>query len=200
MELDDKDKMTPILSVMDNANNVIADGTRKVTEVVDTLRNFANLDEAEQQMFDIHEGLEDTLNILQHEIKPGIRVVKQYSEVPPVYCYPAQLNQVFLNLITNANEAINGEGEITLSTYVRDHNVCIAFRDTGTGILEEDMKRIFDPGFTTKGVGVGTGLGLAICYRIVHDHKGEIEVESEVGEGTTFTVVLPLGGPLHKSR
>ncbi len=193
-EFDDSAKLKPILEVMDNANRVIEDGSRKVTEVVDTLRNFAKLDEADLQMFNIHEGLEDTLNILQHEIKPGVNVSKQYNEIPPVYCYPAQLNQVFLNLLTNANEAIEGDGEITVSTFVRGGNVCITIKDSGKGIPEQNLKRIFDPGFTTKGVGVGTGLGLAICYRIIQDHKGEIEVESTVGKGTSFTVVLPASG------
>ena len=193
-ELGDSDKLKPILRVMDDANKVIEDGTKKVTEMVDTLRNFVKLDEADIQRVDIHEGLEDTLNILQHEIKPEIKVSKQYSDVPRVYCYPAQLNQVFLNILTNANEAVEGAGEIIVSTYARGGMVCVTVKDTGKGIPEENRKQIFDPGFTTKGVGVGTGLGLAICYRIIQDHKGEIEVESKSGEGTSITVAVPLDG------
>jgi signal transduction histidine kinase len=178
--------------VMGNANRVIEDGTKKVAEVIETLRNFANLDEADFQQFDVHEGLEDTLKILQHEFKENVKLTRNYGDVPKVNCFPAQINQVFLNILTNANEAIVNEGEITVSTYTRDDTVYVKIKDTGVGIPEENRKRIFDPGFTTKGVGVGTGLGLAICYKIVNDHNGDIRVESKEGEGSAFTVVLPV--------
>ncbi|UCG53049.1 MAG: HAMP domain-containing histidine kinase [Candidatus Latescibacterota bacterium] len=187
----DAENVGRILAVMDNANQVIEDGTRRVAEVVETLRNFANLDEAEVQWFDVHEGLEDTLVILQHQIKPSVKINKQYTEVPRVNCFPAQLNQVFLNILTNANEAIHESGEVTISTSCQGGNVRVSIRDTGVGIPEENRKKIFDPGFTTKGVGVGTGLGLAICYQIIKDHDGDINVDSEVGKGSVFTVVLP---------
>ncbi len=118
-------------------------------------------------------------------------MVKRYGELPAVPCYPGPLNQVFLNLFINANQAIADTGEVTVTTSADEANLYIEIRDSGNGIPPEVVKRIFDPGFTTKGVGVGTGLGLSICYQIMQDHHGEIRVESEEGQGSAFTVVLP---------
>ena len=128
---------------------------------------------------------------MHHELKGRIQVHKRFGSIPPITCYPSQLNQVFLNLLINASQAIDGTGEITIETALQAEQVHISFRDTGSGIPEGNLSRIFDPGFTTKGVGVGTGLGLSICYQIIKAHRGEIKVESEVGQGTTFTVILP---------
>ena len=180
-----------VLQIIEDASRVIENGSRRVTGIVRSLRSFARLDEAEMKRVDIHEGIEDTLTLIQHDLKNRIRVVKNYGRVPPIVCYPSRLNQVFLNLLVNARQAIREAGEITITTLQRDGKVHISIRDTGVGIPEEHLWKVFDPGFTTKGVGVGTGLGLSICYRIVQDHKGEILVESKVGEGTTFTVILP---------
>ena len=141
---------------------------------------------------DIHEGLENTLTLVHHDIKNRITVARNFGDVPPIVCYPSRLNQVFLNLLVNASQAIKGEGEITVSTSVEDGEVRVAISDSGAGIPEQTLGKIFDPGFTTKGVGVGTGLGLSICYQIVQDHRGRIDVESREGEGTTFTVTLPM--------
>ena len=140
----------------------------------------------------MHEGLEDTLTLVHHEIKHHIEVVKDYGEVPPLSVYPSRLNQVFLNLLNNARQAIKEKGTITIRTGVEDGQALIAFSDDGVGIEPEHLKKIFDPGFTTKGVGVGTGLGLSICYQIIQDHHGTIEAKSEPGTGTTFTIRLPL--------
>jgi signal transduction histidine kinase len=179
------------LKVISDANQVIATGTERVMKIVRSLRSFARLDEAELNRVDLHESIDNTLTLVHHDIKDRVEVVKDYGDVPPVVCYPSRLNQVFLNILVNASQAIEGEGEIHISTCVKDGKVRVAIRDTGAGIPEEDLKRIFDPGFTTKGVGVGTGLGLSICYQIMQDHEGEIQVESSVGEGSTFTVVFP---------
>jgi PAS domain S-box-containing protein len=180
------------LAVVRDANRVIENGAQRVTAIVRRLRSFARLDEAELKEVDVHEGLEDTLALIHHELKHGITVRREYGELPPIVCYPGRLNQVFLNLLNNARQAMNGKGEIVIRTFLRDDRVHIAVSDNGSGIPPEHLSRIFDPGFTTKGVGVGTGLGLAICYQIVRDHQGEITVESEPGRGATFTVVLPL--------
>ena len=180
------------LKVIEDANKVIATGTDRVTNIVRRLRSFARLDEAELKTVDIHEGLEDTLVLVHHEIKHNIKVLRNYGEIPPISCYPGQLNQVFLNLLMNAKQAIKGTGEIEITTYHKNKKVHIAFRDNGVGIAKEHLKKIFDPGFTTKGVGVGTGLGLSICYKIMEVHHGKILVESEVGKGSTFTVVVPM--------
>ncbi|MGD9346737.1 MAG: ATP-binding protein, partial [Candidatus Aminicenantes bacterium] len=180
------------LELIDDANKVIQSGTDRVIEIVKRLRSFARLDEAELKDADINEGIEDTLTIIHHQIKHDITVIKNYGDIPKISCYPGRLNQVFLNLLINAKQAIEGKGTITISTYAKNEKVYVEFKDTGKGIARENLGRIFDPGFTTKGVGVGTGLGLSICYQIVQDHHGEILVESEEGKGTTFTVILSI--------
>jgi signal transduction histidine kinase len=119
-------------------------------------------------------------------------VVKDYSEIPPVRCHPNQINQVFMNLLVNAAQAIPDRGEIRLRTFREGDMVKVQISDSGVGIPPANLEKIFDPGFTTKGVGVGTGLGLSICFKIAEDHKGGIEVESEVGKGSTFTLRLPI--------
>jgi PAS domain S-box-containing protein len=186
------EQMEPIMSAIDDANRVIKTGTERVTTIVRRLRSFARLDEAELKTVDIHEGIEDTLTLIHHEIKSRIKLVREFGDLPQVTCYPGRLNQVFLNLLNNARQAIEGEGTITITTSVVDHQVSIRFADTGGGISPDDLKKIFDPGFTTKGVRVGTGLGLSICYQIIEDHRGKISVKSELGRGTTFTIWLPL--------
>ena len=130
--------------------------------------------------------------MVHHELKNRIQVHKDYGRIPSIPCYPNQLNQVFMNLLVNASHAIEGVGTIFIKTRSNDGSVIVEIRDTGVGIPKENLTRIFDPGFTTKGFGVGTGLGLSIVYQIVQDHKGKIEVESEVGEGTTFRLILAV--------
>ena len=183
--------LQPTLKVISDANRVISTGTERVMEIVRGLRSFARLDEAEMKEVDIHRGIDDTLPLIHHDLKDRIKVVKDYGEIPTIVCFPSRLNQVFLNILVNAAHAIKGDGSITISTSERAGKVHVAIKDTGVGIPPENLDKIFDPGFTTKGVGVGTGLGLSICYQIVEDHRGEIQVESRVEEGTTFTVVLP---------
>jgi signal transduction histidine kinase len=178
--------------IIQEANRVIESGTERVSNIVRRLRSFARLDEAELKTVDVRRGLEDTLALIHHEIGPNVKVIRDYGDVPPVACFPGKLNQVFLNILINAVQAIEGQGEITITTYASDGYLHITFRDTGVGIPKENFNKIFDPGFTTKGVGVGTGLGLPICYQIMQEHRGTIEVESEVGKGTTFTLILPM--------
>ena len=180
------------LKVIGDANRVIATGTERVTDIVRSLRSFARMDEAELAQATLHEGLDNSLMLIDHDLKNRIEVVKDYGDIPPIACYPGKLNQVFLNILVNAAQAIEGKGQITLRTGARDDRVYVAIQDTGAGISEKNLDKIFDPGFTTKGVGAGTGLGLSICYQIMQDHRGTIQVESVVGEGTTFTVFLPM--------
>jgi signal transduction histidine kinase len=177
--------------IIEDANGVIASGSERVTDIVKRLRSFARLDEAELKKANIHEGIEDTLTIVHHELKHGVTVTKNFGDIPPIYCYPGQLNQVFLNLLVNARQAIDGNGELAITTWNENGYVYIEFKDTGCGIPPDKLPKVFDPGFTTKGVGVGTGLGLSICYNIIQAHKGEIKVSSEVGKGATFTIKLP---------
>lgn len=185
-------KIQETLKVIQEANKVIISGTERVVNIVRRLRSFARLDEAEVKTVDIHEGLEDTLTLIYHEIKHNIAIKRNFGQLPMCSCYPGRLNQVFLNLLINAKQAIKDKGEITITTYMKDNRAHIEISDTGVGIAPENLSRVFDPGFTTKGVGVGTGLGLAICYQIMQDHRGEIRVRSELGAGTTFTVILPI--------
>lgn len=180
------------LAAIDDANRVIANGAERVTTIVKRLRSFARLDEAELKRADIHEGIEDTLTLIHHEIKHHITVVRNYGPLPPFNHYPGRMNQVFLNLLNNARQAIIGDGTITISTHAEEDTAVIEIADTGAGIQPEHLRRIFDPGFTTKGVGVGTGLGLSICYQIIRDHRGTITAASEPGKGTTFTIRLPM--------
>ena len=184
--------------MLDKATSVVAisrDACQRIDQIVRTLRNFARLDESERKSADLHEGLDSTLTLAAHLLKNRITVQREYGDLPHVLCYPNQLNQVFLNLIVNAAQAVEGAGTITIRTRRADGSVVVEISDTGCGIPPENLTKIFDPGFTTKGVGVGTGLGLAICYRIVANHQGRIEVESTVGAGTTFRITLPISGP-----
>ena len=185
-------EITRPFKVIDEANTVIESGSDRVTTIVKRLRSFARLDEAELKTVDIHDGLEDTLTLVDHQLKPHVTVHRNYGSIPPITCYPGQLNQVFLNILVNAGQAIEGQGDVTITTRHDEDHVVIEIADTGRGIPPANLDRIFDPGFTTKGVGVGTGLGLAICYRIIQDHQGDIRARSEVGTGATFTIRLPV--------
>ncbi|MFC2156677.1 PAS domain S-box protein [Acidobacteriota bacterium] len=191
-EYQNSSKLQSYFKVIESSNKVIRSGTERVTTIVRRLKSFARLDEAEIKTVDIHEGLEDTLTLVHHEIKHSITIQRDYGDIPLISCYPGQLNQVFLNLFVNAKQAIEDKGTISITTRSRDNKVFITFEDDGGGIPEENLKRIFDPGYTTRGVGVGTGLGLSICYQIIQDHRGEIKVKSVVGKGTTFDIILPL--------
>ena len=182
-----------VLKIIEDSNRVIETGTSRVTTIVRSLRNFARLDHDHLTEVDIHDGLDDTLMLVRHDIKNRIEVVKDYADLPPIACYPSRLSQVFLNILNNAQQAIDGKGTIRVATFLRAGEACVSISDTGSGIDSDSLARIFDSGFTTKGAATGTGLGLAICQQIMADHKGRIDVESNVGEGTTFTVVLPVG-------
>jgi len=182
-------KIMRILEEINQNNRMACD---RIIDIVRSLKNFARVDEAEKRAVNIHDGLDSTLTLVHHQLKNRIRVVKDYGDLPEIECYPNQLNQVFTNLLVNAEQAMPGKGTLTIKT-VRDGDVVrVMISDTGVGIPRENLARIFDPGFTTKGVGVGTGLGLSICHKIIQDHRGKIEVESEAGKGTTFTLTFPL--------
>jgi two-component system NtrC family sensor kinase len=185
------DNLMKYMSIIDEANKVIESGGERVTNIVRRLRSFARLDEAELKKANINEGIEDTLTIVHHELKHNVEVIKNYGDIPEISCYPGQLNQVFLNLFINAKQAIKDKGRLEITTYSRDRRIVVEVADNGSGIPEDKLEKIFDPGFTTKGVGVGTGLGLSICYQIIQAHHGVITVTSEVGVGTTFRITLP---------
>jgi two-component system, NtrC family, sensor kinase len=172
------------------------DGLGRVKAIVQDLKNFSRggADE-EWEMVDLHGALESTLNIVRNEIKYKARIETHYGALPEVECLPSRLNQVFLNLLVNAGQAIDANGRVLIETGVEGDEAWIAVEDTGCGIPKENLNRIFEPFFTTKPVGQGTGLGLSLSYSIVRKHGGRIEVDSEVGRGTRFTVRLPLRQP-----
>ncbi|MBD3219491.1 MAG: hypothetical protein GF310_14565 [candidate division Zixibacteria bacterium] len=188
----DAEKLIGIIEAMQASSLAVGESAERVSRIVRRLRSFARLDEAELQRVDLNQCIDETLELLHPQLKQNILINKDYGELKPITCYPSQLNQVFLNLILNARDSIDGRGEINIETQQENGYAIIAISDTGKGISEENLKRIFDPGFTTKGVGVGTGLGLAICYQIVQDHQGEIDIESEPGEGTMVRLRLPF--------
>jgi len=181
-----------ILEDVDRILKSCRHGAERTKEIVSNLRTFSRLDEAEVKEVDIHEGIESSLNLLTNRYKKGITVHKDYGDLPPVYCYSGQLNQVFMNLLANAGQAIPDTGDVWIATRQVDDKVQIVVRDNGVGISKEDIPKIFDPFFTTKDVGGGTGLGLSITYGIIQRHGGTIEVDSELGKGTTFTVTIPV--------
>jgi two-component system, NtrC family, sensor kinase len=167
-------------------------GLSQIGELVSSLKDFSRLDRSRNDLFNINDGLDSALKICQNLLKHRVEVVKQYGELPQIECSPSQLNQVFLNLFTNAAQAIEGEGRIYLHTLAENGGVGIRILDTGCGMSEDIRQRIFEPFFTTKPVGKGTGLGLSIVYRIIEEHGGRIEVRSAPGKGSEFVIHLPL--------
>jgi signal transduction histidine kinase len=173
-------------------NSMIISASQAVSKIVQSLKNFARLDESDIKFDDIHIGIDNTLILLHSRIKDRIQIVKEYGNLPLVCCYHSQMNQVFMNLLSNAIESIDNQGVITISTSTVGQQVVIAIKDDGNGIPPDQIDKIFNPGFTTKGVGVGTGLGLSICYNVIEKHKGVLQVNSELGQGTDFTITIPI--------
>ena len=168
------------------------EGADRVKQIVLDLKDFARIDESEFKEADINHCIRSTINIVKNELKYVAELDLQFSELPPVYCNSQQINQVMTNLLVNAAQSIEGRGVIKVTTAMQDESVIITVSDTGRGISGEIMKQIFEPFFTTKPVGKGTGLGLTITYDIIRKHNGEINVVSEPGKGTVFTIMLPI--------
>jgi signal transduction histidine kinase len=188
----DEDLEASVTEAEDLTRDSIA-GLAELTEMAQSLKDFSRLDRAPIANFDVNAGLDKTLLIAKNVVKHRATVRKFYGEVPEIQCSPSQINQVFLNIITNAAQAIETQGEIVITTRVHDANrVAIRISDTGCGIPEENLSKIRDPFFTTKEVGTGTGLGLSIVDEIIRSHHGELLVESQVGKGSVFTVLLPI--------
>jgi two-component system NtrC family sensor kinase len=165
------------------------------------LRNFSRVEEKEYKPVDLHISIDTTLNLLNSEFKNRIEVKKDYGQLPAVTCNQTQINQVFMNILSNAAQAIEGPGTVWISTRLHaspDNDIAavsVSIQDTGPGVTPEVLQKIFDPFFTTKGVGKGTGLGLAISYGIISAHGGDIKVSSKIGTGTEFVITLPLKPP-----
>ncbi|MBJ6727152.1 PAS domain S-box protein [Geomonas sp. Red875] len=195
-ELAEARKKLRVDYILEDARALLAEsreGAERVRTIVQNLKSFSRIDDAKVTMVDVNECLESTINIAWNELKYKATLTRDYGEIPQIKGLPQQLNQVFLNLLVNAAHAIEEKGEITVATRQEGDQVLITVRDSGCGIPEEIRHRIFEPFFTTKKVGQGTGLGLSISYDIIKKHQGRIEVESNPGVGTTFTVRLPVG-------
>ncbi len=170
------------------------DGADRVKDIVQNLKSFSHVDAAEYKPSDLNECLESTIKIIWNELKYKVTLDKDYGDLPLVPCYPQQLNQVFMNILLNASHAIETAGVVEMKTWADHEKAYVTIRDNGCGIPEELHKRIFEPFFTTKDVGQGTGLGMSIAYDIISGHQGGINVQSTPGEGTVFTIYLPLQG------
>jgi signal transduction histidine kinase len=194
VEPDELDEVRRIVAAVDGVMRVNDLAVERMVGLVASLRSFGRPDRSELDRVDPREGIESTLAILRHLTKDRIEIVRDYGHIEPFECYPNQLNQVFMNLLLNASQAIVDSGTITIRTRARDGGAVIEIEDTGAGIAAENLDRIFEPGFTTKGARVGMGLGLLISRQIVEHHGGRIDVRSQPGVGTKFTVSLPAGG------
>ncbi len=181
-----------LLSLLLQSEKVVTEGSHRVAGIVAKMKSFVKLDEADRQLFDFNNCIEDTLAVFEHERKPDIEIIKDCGELPRILCYPAKLNQMLLQLLSNANQAISANGVIRIHTFAKPGEIVVEVSDNGVGIPQDKLPRIFDPGYTTWGVGVGVGLGLSIVHQIVQEHGGSIEVKSDVNIGTTFRVTLPL--------
>lgn len=176
----------------------IGEGAKRTAEIIRSLKNFSRLDENDTKPVDLNEGLNSTLVLIKSTFPDNLKVVKDYASLPEVECMPGKINQVFMNLITNAVQAIKSkknpaeEETLVIKTWQENQNVKISIQDTGTGMSEETRQKIFEPFFTTKDVGEGTGLGLSIVFRIIENHRGHIDVNSKINEGTEFIITLPI--------
>jgi len=173
---------------------VMARGAERTVAIVKDLRSFSRLDEATRKLADLHEGLDVTLRLLEPRWRDRITIHRDYGSLPLVECDPGQVNQVFMNVLANACDAVDGAGNIWIETRHDGDVVTVTIRDDGRGIAADVLGRVFDPFFTTKDVGAGTGLGLAIAHGIMTAHGGRIDVDSTPGAGASFHIVLPADG------
>ena len=177
--------------LLKEVNEIDTEAIARINRLVVSLRKFVRLDEAELQEADINKEIDLTLDLIRHETKNRIEIIKNYGKLPPVKCYPNMLNQVFMNILVNAAHAIKGEGKISIDTNYKNNNLIVKIKDNGCGIKEPD--KIFFAGYTTKGSGVGTGLGLAISQKIIEKHNGKIEVKTKLNKGSEFCITIPSG-------
>jgi two-component system NtrC family sensor kinase len=192
-------KVDYIISDVRELVNESLDGANRVRRIVQDLKSFSRVDQAECCRTNLNEALETTINIAWNELKYISTLDRFFGEIPDIVCYPQQLNQVFLNLLVNAAQAMEKQGHIFVRTWLENDLVFVSVADNGKGMPENIRSHVFEPFFTTKETGKGTGLGLSISADIVRKHGGEISVESEVGVGTTFTVKLPVNSPYQQS-
>jgi two-component system, NtrC family, sensor kinase len=194
LELEEKIDIDFLLDDVPKLVSESIEGTKRIKQIVLDLKDFAHPGENELKYSDVNKNIDSTLNVVWNEIKYKAVVKKDYGELPLIKCYPQQLNQVFMNILVNAAQSINKDGMIKIATLAENGHVRVTISDTGCGIPAENIPKVFDPFFTTKEVGKGTGLGLNVAYKIIKKHNGSIIVESKVGEGTAFTISVPVDG------
>lgn len=180
-----------IAQTLSEINELDREAVTRISNIVKSLKKFVRLDEADLQDADINKELDLTLDLMRHETKNKVEIIKDYSQLPLVKCYPNMLNQVFMNILMNACQSIEKSGEIKITTAFKDNNLIVKIKDNGKGIESSKLDKIFNVGYTTKGVGVGTGLGLAISQKIIQKHQGQISVNSELGHGSEFIITIP---------
>ncbi len=187
----EKRKTQAIFKIIGDASKVIGTATERVNDILTHLKQFVQLDEAEFQATDLHEGIESALSLLKHQLGEGIAVVCEFGTLPSVHCSPGQLNQVLMHLIKNAAQALNGKGEILIRTFAEDDQVCIEVIDDGPGMPPEQVAQVFEVGFDKKSGRVEMRLGLAMDYNIIRQNNGTMHIESQVGRGTKVEIHLP---------
>ncbi len=190
-KIDETSQNSNILETLKEINNIDKEAIKRISKIVVSLKQFVRLDEAELQLANINNELDLTLDLIRHETKNKIEIIKNYGNIREIKCYANMLNQVFMNILINACQSIEDRGVITISTEDDLKNLIIKIKDTGCGISETDKEKVFQAGYTSKGVGVGTGLGLAITKKIVEKHNGHITFNSVVNEGTEFIITIP---------
>jgi signal transduction histidine kinase len=181
-----------IVRALDGVMKVNDMAVERMVKLVASLRSFGRPDRSERDQIDLHESIDSTLAIIAHQLRDRVNVVREYGELPQVECYAQQVNQVFMNVLVNAGQAIPAKGSITVRTRRNADRVTVEIQDTGVGIPKENLQRIFEPGFTTKGGRIGMGLGMLIVQQIIERHAGTIRVSSEVGVGTTVSIDIPV--------
>jgi len=191
IKLTSKIENEEIKQMFEQINSIDKEATERISKIVTSLKKFVRLDEAELQEADINKEMDLTLEIIRHETKNKVEIEKHYGEIPMIKCAPNMLNQVFTNVLVNACQSIEKTGKIIISTEISNKNLVVKIKDNGKGIPKENLNKIFTAGFTTKGIGAGTGMGLAICQTIIEQHKGKINVISEVGKGSEFIITIP---------
>lgn len=200
LDLEHNDKAKALVERVEKANDTNKMACDRILQIIRHLKNFARLDESDFKEADIHEGIESVLILSHNLLKHRITVHKEYGQIPLVKCFPNLMNQIVMNIIVNSAQAIPQKGDIWIKTWSNKDKVYIEIQDNGIGIPKENLRKIFDPGFTTKGVGIGTGLGLSICYKIIEKHNGTISVKSQVGKGTSFTIELPINNTFEQVK
>lgn len=189
-------RLKSVFNILKKNTEITSGGIKRIQKIMQSLKNFSQLDGADFQKFNIHDGLDSALTLIEHEIREGIKICREYGDIPAIYCHPGELNQVFMNLLLNAIQSIDGKGTVSITTYFKKGQVHVRIADTGKGIASEKLDQLFEPGFTEKHARVRMRMGLYTSYNIILKHAGNIKVESQIGEGTCFTVSLP--GDLNK--